>query len=243
VKFTRDQVAEAITVGGSMKGAAALLGCGPTMIRHYVDVYPDLKSMVRLRPGSKAITEHQKAYRASAKGRVNGNRHSTRWKISNWWKVAAHNAVKVAKQAGVMISQPCEVCGEKSAGAHHDDYGKPLSVRWLCRIHHRQWHRENGPGKAPEVMPDKDHSSWKKKAALKKRGGTSRFKGVRLDDGRWRAKIEKGPVVYNLGTFKDELSAALAYDAKARELFGRYAALNVPREGEKSCLVLTKETV
>nr|DAD85891.1 MAG TPA: hypothetical protein [Siphoviridae sp. ctGdK3] len=26
--------------------------------------------------------------------------------------------------------------------AHHDDYSKPLQVRWLCRRHHKQLHKE-----------------------------------------------------------------------------------------------------
>ena len=36
--------------------------------------------------------------------------------------------------------QPCEICGE-AAEAHHDDYDKPLEVRWLCFKHHREWHK------------------------------------------------------------------------------------------------------
>src|SRR3990167_8271898 len=36
--------------------------------------------------------------------------------------------------------------GELKTEAHHDDYGIPLGVRWLCRKHHCQWHRRNGPG-------------------------------------------------------------------------------------------------
>lgn len=37
---------------------------------------------------------------------------------------------------------PCEVCG-KTIGvqAHHDDYSKPLIVRWLCARHHMQIHK------------------------------------------------------------------------------------------------------
>lgn len=36
---------------------------------------------------------------------------------------------------------PCEVCGDKKAQAHHDDYSKPLEIRWLCVTHHAEHHR------------------------------------------------------------------------------------------------------
>ena len=45
----------------------------------------------------------------------------------------------------------CEVCGE-TAEAHHDDYNKPLKVRWLCFKHHREWHKIH---KNPELLDDK----------------------------------------------------------------------------------------
>lgn len=42
---------------------------------------------------------------------------------------------------------PCEVCDSmENVVAHHDDYSKPLVVRWLCRTHHKEWHDKNGPG-------------------------------------------------------------------------------------------------
>src|SRR5262245_57418077 len=37
---------------------------------------------------------------------------------------------------GKIKRQPCEVCGS-TAQMHHDDYSRPLEVRWLCRPHHQ----------------------------------------------------------------------------------------------------------
>jgi len=44
-------------------------------------------------------------------------------------------------KAGILVKKPCEVCGNKKVDAHHDDYQKPLDVRWLCRLHHVEHHR------------------------------------------------------------------------------------------------------
>ena len=41
---------------------------------------------------------------------------------------------------GRLIRQPCEVCRAEKVEAHHDDYSKPLDVRWLCRKHHLEHH-------------------------------------------------------------------------------------------------------
>ena len=55
----------------------------------------------------------------------------------------AHNAVSVARRFGDLIPEPCEVCWtEERVNAHHEDYSKPLAVRWLCPAHHRQRHSQ-----------------------------------------------------------------------------------------------------
>ena len=44
--------------------------------------------------------------------------------------------VRCALYFGDLQKQPCEVCGEPKVQAHHEDYAKPLMVRWLCVQHH-----------------------------------------------------------------------------------------------------------
>lgn len=64
-----------------------------------------------------------------------------RWRRRNPHKRRAHQRVKWAKRTGRLTPQPCEVCGLENTEAHHDDYEQPLVVRWLCRRHHRAWHK------------------------------------------------------------------------------------------------------
>jgi ribosomal protein S27AE len=53
-------------------------------------------------------------------------------------KYAARVAVGNAVRDKRLIRQPCEVCGDPVSQAHHDDYSKPLDVRWMCFRHHRE---------------------------------------------------------------------------------------------------------
>lgn len=70
-----------------------------------------------------------------------------RWVNKNPIKVNARVLINKAIKDGTLIKENCEVCGtdEKIEG-HHDDYSKPLEVRWLCTQHHNDWHVEHGEG-------------------------------------------------------------------------------------------------
>jgi transketolase len=48
-----------------------------------------------------------------------------------------YNAIRTR----VLKKKPCEVCGAERVHAHHDDYSKPLEVRWLCPAHHMEHHK------------------------------------------------------------------------------------------------------
>ena len=57
--------------------------------------------------------------------------------------------VDYAIRKGKLVPQPCEACGTTAKRinganyicAHHDDYNKPLEVRWLCQKCHYEWHK------------------------------------------------------------------------------------------------------
>lgn len=66
-----------------------------------------------------------------------------------------------------------------------------------------------------------------------RQGGSSRYKGVSAHtDGKWVAKISARGEQKYLGLFGTEEEAARTYDAAAQELFGEFARLNFPDEGE-----------
>ena len=64
-----------------------------------------------------------------------------RWREKNPMKRWAHVATASAVRRGLIQQQPCEVCGSPTSEAHHDDYERPMAVRWFCRLHHKAEHR------------------------------------------------------------------------------------------------------
>ncbi len=63
---------------------------------------------------------------------------------------------------------------------------------------------------------------------------TSKYKGTAKTGQKWEAKIWYKKRRIYLGCFDDELAAARAYDAKAKELFGDCACLNFPEKKQQS---------
>jgi hypothetical protein len=78
--------------------------------------------------------------------------YTKRFRSKNPEKARAHRLVSYAKQTGKLVPQPCEECGAADAHAHHEDYSKPLEVRWVCqRCHNR--HHHLGAVRAPAGAP------------------------------------------------------------------------------------------
>jgi hypothetical protein len=72
-----------------------------------------------------------------------------RWRNNNAIKKGASTMVRKAVREGKLIKpshcSDCE-CEHNRLHGHHDDYSKPLDVRWLCPTCHIQWHKINGAG-------------------------------------------------------------------------------------------------
>lgn len=52
----------------------------------------------------------------------------------------ARSYLHVYVKRGKVNKTPCEVCGKNEVEGHHQDYNKPLEVRWLCKFHHLRLH-------------------------------------------------------------------------------------------------------
>lgn len=61
-------------------------------------------------------------------------------------KARARRLAWNAIQRGILVRLPCEVCGDlRGIHAHHEDYSRPLDVRWLCQLHHLRHHANTPP--------------------------------------------------------------------------------------------------
>lgn len=62
-----------------------------------------------------------------------------RWRAEHPIAYLAQTAIGNALRDGKILKQPCALCGtDRNVHAHHQDYSKPLDVKWLCaKCHHR----------------------------------------------------------------------------------------------------------
>jgi len=70
-------------------------------------------------------------------------RAKARWTRANGYKRRANHMVNNAVRDGKLCKPgACQICG--SGGrihGHHDDYSKPLEVRWVCPACHSAIHK------------------------------------------------------------------------------------------------------
>lgn len=98
--------------------------------------------------GNKYLLRYYKKHREALKIRWRNYNHTesatinTRnYRLRHPEKYKAKNKAYNAYLSGKIKRENCELCGGK-AQMHHDDYSKPLKVRWLCHKHHQEYHRQ-----------------------------------------------------------------------------------------------------
>lgn len=138
-----------------------------------------------------------------------------------------------------------------------EDYEKLIRYSWFAKKNHKKFYAQRRSGMKHFQMHDEimqpppgfsvDHingdsldnrrynlrlASQRQQCYNRKKidNTSSRYKGVCYHIGKkkWQTNIKIYGQVKYLGTFTDEIEAAKAYDAAARELFGDFARLNFP---------------
>ena len=133
-KLTPEQVACSITLyksGKSLQQVAEVMGVTRTAM------WDLLRRRLKLRPQKQTGPDNH-FYRGGQKNRRK--------------KLRAQRRVWKAIQRGDLVRPTvCPVCGKtpkpykdgrSAIQAHHDDYNKPLDVRWMCQPCHHELHRE-----------------------------------------------------------------------------------------------------
>lgn len=105
------------------------------------------------------VKSYNKSYKKTARGRAATQRCNAKYEASKKGKeTRLKSAIKRREnypektraqrraQYKIKTVEPCEQCGSSGRTVrHHDDYTKPLDIRWLCHPCHYEWHKNNEP--------------------------------------------------------------------------------------------------
>lgn len=105
--------------------------------------WPKIKLLAMVRQN--ALTAHQVGFGIGVFSKYSEHQ----WTEND--KLRARRAVLRALKSGRLKRENCERCGAVKPHAHHDDYARPLSVRWLCPRCHHQHHSAVAAARAAEV--------------------------------------------------------------------------------------------
>lgn len=56
-------------------------------------------------------------------------------------RIKANSILNVAIKKGEIKRSLCRDCDRTDTHGHHEDYSKPLEVKWLCPVHHKKLHQ------------------------------------------------------------------------------------------------------
>jgi len=106
---------------------------------------------------------------------------------------------------------------------HHLVIGLPTSKQWM--ICFKDGNTLNCTKQNLQYIRHSDNTQRKSKTQ-KNRKKSSKYLGVSFIPARYTARIKFDGKIINIGSYKTEKEAAIAYDAYAKKLFGDKAKLN-----------------
>jgi ribosome-binding protein aMBF1 (putative translation factor) len=93
------------------------------------------------RENNDSVREYDKRrYRENLERRAKSAARTKEHRLKFPEKYKARTAVGNAIRDKRLTKKPCMVCGSIKSTAHHEDYSKPLEVKWLCHLHHIRLH-------------------------------------------------------------------------------------------------------
>lgn len=101
---------------------------------------PTASEMSSCLAASNDNSEHSKSRRTAQRQLDPKWRSQRNWNRANPLARRAHYLVAAAIKKGQIVLWPCEECGDPKVDCHHDDPADALTIRCLCRKHHRRWH-------------------------------------------------------------------------------------------------------
>jgi hypothetical protein len=117
------------------------------VLKHRSENLEKIQAYDRIRGTFKHRRDSIKRYSLTERGKEVKKKsikaYNERWPMKYAAKVITGNAIR----DGILTrAESCEVCGSTDRiEGHHDDYTKPLEVRWLCCKCHVDWHKKNKP--------------------------------------------------------------------------------------------------
>lgn len=115
--------------------------------KHRVDNLDKIRAYDKERSMQPHRVEARKQYIKTDAGKIAKQKAQTNYKQRYPMIYAAHVITRNALRDGKIFREDiCSVCGsDYKVEGHHDDYTKPLELRWLCEPCHKKWHRHNTP--------------------------------------------------------------------------------------------------
>ena len=102
-----------------------------------------ISTKINYRKNIKHYIEYEKERQKSEERRLKKIDYQLKSRSKYPEKYKANCAVNNALRDGRLKKGFCELCGNEKTQAHHDDYAKPLEVKWLCQACHSHIHNKN----------------------------------------------------------------------------------------------------